>query len=234
MEGAKMGREENKGNERVRRDRPKKKVENVDTQMEEQRKRRQEQLARQEMKSSEKHMAEPEKKESQEPSTPEQPAEAIHEEPEVAERRERAGCPIVGVGASAGGLEALQGLFDHVPNEPPMAFVVVQHRAADHTSVMKSLLEKHTNFRVEDIEDGMKVQPGTLYLAPPDRDVAILNGVFHLVEPSAPGLRLPIRLPAKISSLPAARSTREQMPSIPTFDLATASTNPMLTGFTTN
>ncbi len=188
-----MGREEDKGNERVRRDRPKKKVESADAQTEEQRKRRQEQLVRQEMKSGEKYMADQEKKEAQELATEEQPAEAIHEEPEVAAHRERASCPIVGVGASAGGLEALQGLFDHVPNEPPMAFVVVQHRATDRTSVMRSLLEKHTKFQVKDIEDNMRVQAGTIYLAPPDRDVAIMNGVLHLVEPPAvPGLRLPI------------------------------------------
>jgi two-component system CheB/CheR fusion protein len=177
----------------MRRDRPKKKVEDVASLTDEQRKRRQERLVRQEMKSGEKYMVEQEKKKAQKQPEEGPPAETPQEEPEPAEHRERAGCPIVGVGASAGGLEALQGLFDHVPNDPPMAFVVVQHRATDRTSVMKSLVEKHTSFRVNDIDDGMKVRPGTIYLAPADKDVSIMNGAFFLVEPpQAPGLRLPI------------------------------------------
>jgi two-component system CheB/CheR fusion protein len=189
-----MGREEDKRNERVRRDRPKKKAETADALPEEQRK-SQERLVRQEMKSGKKkYMVEQEKKRARkQPEEEEEPAEAAQEEPEPAEHRERAGCPIIGVGASAGGLEALQGLFDHVRNEPPMAFVVIQHRATDRTSVMKSLMEKHTSFRVRDIEDGMKIEPGTIYLTPADKDVSLMNGTFYLVEPpQAPGLRLPI------------------------------------------
>jgi two-component system CheB/CheR fusion protein len=189
-----MGRKEDKGNERMRRERPKKKAETADALTDEQQKRRQERLVRQEMKSGEKYMTEQDKKRAwKQPEEEEEPAEAAQEEPEPAEHRERAGCPIVGVGASAGGLEALQGLLDHVRNEPPMAFVVVQHRATDRTSVMKSLVEKHTSFRVRDIDDGMKVEPGTIYLAPADKDVSIMNATFYLVEPpQVSGLRLPI------------------------------------------
>ena len=102
-------------------------------------------------------------------------------------------CPIVGVGASAGGLEALQGLLAGVPGEPAMTFVIVQHRAADRTSVMKSLLEKHTTFDVVDIEDNMAVKAKTIYLAPPDRDVSIRSGTLYLSEPrSHSGLHLPV------------------------------------------
>jgi two-component system CheB/CheR fusion protein len=189
-----MGRKENnKKDEGVRRDRPTKRLRDDKPLSEEQRSHRQEQLVRREMKSGENYMAEQEMKESQERPSDEQPVETPHEEPEPAEHRERAGCPIVGVGASAGGLEALQGLFDHVPGKPPMAFVVVQHRATDRTSVLRSLLEKHTKFRVRDIEEGMQVCPGTVYLAPPDKDVALMNGALLLIEPpAAPGLRLPI------------------------------------------
>jgi len=150
---------------------------------------------RQEMKSSGKQMERDEKREEKERGDQRAMGqeEKPREEPEQAEQHERAVCPVVAVGASAGGLEALQGLFDHVPNEPPMAFVVVQHRATDRTSVMKSLLEKHTQFRVQDIEDGTSVEPGTIYLAPADKDVSIMNGVLYLVEPpSHAGVRLPI------------------------------------------
>ncbi len=125
----------------------------------------------------------------QPPVEPETPGE----ETESAETMDRAPCPVVGVGASAGGLEALQGLFDHVPSNPGVAFVVVQHRAADRTSVMKSLIEKHTKLAVKDITDGMKIEPETIYLAPADRDVLILHGVLHRIEPPPHvGVHLPI------------------------------------------
>ncbi len=120
-------------------------------------------------------------------------AEATAAESEQAEKHGRAPCPVVGVGASAGGLEALQGLFEHVPEDLNAAFVVVQHRAADRTSVMKSLIEKHTRLTVLDIEDGMKIKPGTIYLGPAEKDVSILDGTLFLVEPPPHvGLHLPI------------------------------------------
>lgn len=113
--------------------------------------------------------------------------------PEEAEARERAPCPVAGVGASAGGLEALQGLFAHVPADLMAAFVVIQHRAADRTSVMQSLIEKHTQLTVKDIKDGMKIKPGTVYLGPADKDVSILNGTLFLVDlPPHVGVHLPI------------------------------------------
>jgi two-component system CheB/CheR fusion protein len=119
--------------------------------------------------------------------------ETAHEEPEVAEIRDRAPCPVVGVGASAGGLEALQGLFANLPIEPDLAFVVVQHRATDRTSVMRSLIEKHTKLEVKDIVDGAKVEPDTIYLAPADKDVSIMHGILFLLEPPPhSGAHLPI------------------------------------------
>ncbi len=115
------------------------------------------------------------------------------EEAESAEPQDRASCPVVGVGASAGGLEALQGLFENLPSNPSMAFVVVQHRATDRTSVMKSLIEKHTKLTVYDIEDAMKIAPDAIYLAPADKDVSILHGVLYLIEPPPRfGVHLPI------------------------------------------
>jgi two-component system CheB/CheR fusion protein len=129
---------------------------------------------------------------------PEKPPEGIPPEmsceeaarPETPEKRL---CPVIGVGASAGGLEALQGLLDHVPRDLKAAFVVVQHRATDRTSVMQSLLEKHTDLTVKDIQDGMKIEPGTVYLSPADKDVSILNGVLFCTNvPARGGIHLPI------------------------------------------
>jgi two-component system CheB/CheR fusion protein len=132
---------------------------------------------------------------SEQPLQEKQPAELEmpREEPELAETCDRAPCPVVGVGASAGGLEALQGLFANLPSNPNLAFVVVQHRATDRTSVMKSLIEKHTKLAVRDIVDGTKVEPDTIYLAPADKDVSILHGILFLVEPPPhSGAHLPI------------------------------------------
>jgi two-component system CheB/CheR fusion protein len=131
---------------------------------------------------------------AEEPGTKESAAvEPPREESESLKDAGETTCPVVGIGASAGGLEALQGLLSHLPSEPPMALVIVQHRATDRTSVMKSLLEKHTGFSVVDIEDGTAIQPNTAYLAPADRDVSVSHGSLYLME-SHPhvGVHLPI------------------------------------------
>ncbi len=132
----------------------------------------------------------------QPPATVEGPSKQSPQERQPAEPVEtcdRAPCPVVGVGASAGGLEALQGLFAQLPSNPNLAFVVVQHRAMDRTSVMKSLIEKHTKLTVKDIGDGMKIEPDTIHLAPADKDVSILHGILFLVEPPPhAGVHLPI------------------------------------------
>jgi len=122
------------------------------------------------------------------------PPETRPEEPEPVEPpHDRAPCRVVGVGASAGGLEALQGLFANLPPKPGIAFVVVQHRTTDRTSVMKSLIEKYTKLRVEDIADNTNVQPDTIYLAPAEKDVSIMHGVLFLTDvPPHFGVHLPI------------------------------------------
>jgi two-component system CheB/CheR fusion protein len=76
---------------------------------------------------------------------------------------------VVGIGASAGGLEALERLFAHMPVDTGLAFVVVQHLSPDHKSLMVELLQKHTRMRVCRVEAGMAVEPDTVYLLPPKR-----------------------------------------------------------------
>ena len=103
--------------------------------------------------------------------------------------------PIVGIGASAGGLAAFEAFFAGMPadTDPGMAFVLVQHLAPDHKSILTALIQRYTRMQVFEVEDGMTVQPNCAYIIPPNRDMAFLNGCLHLLEPSAPrGQRLPI------------------------------------------
>ena len=103
--------------------------------------------------------------------------------------------PIVGIGASAGGLAAIEAFFSAMPldAEPGMAFVLVQHLAPDHKSILSELVRRYTRMQVFEVEDGMRVQANCAYIIPPNRDMAVLNGALHLLEPAAPrGLRLPI------------------------------------------
>ncbi len=101
--------------------------------------------------------------------------------------------PIVALGASAGGLEALEQFFRHVPTESGMAFVVIQHLDPDHTGMLPELLQRATAMPVAQAKNRMKVKPGCVYVIPPNRDLSILHGSLYLLEPMAPrGLRLPI------------------------------------------
>ena len=103
--------------------------------------------------------------------------------------------PIVGIGASAGGLAAFEAFFSGMPAEtdPGMAFVLVQHLAPDHKSILTDLVKRYTRMQVFEVEDGMAVRPNCVYIIPPDRDMAFLDGTLQLLEPTAPrGHRLPI------------------------------------------
>nr|WP_315243104.1 chemotaxis protein CheB [uncultured Albidiferax sp.] len=103
--------------------------------------------------------------------------------------------PIVGIGASAGGLAAFEAFFSGMPadTDPGMAFVLVQHLAPDHSSMLTALMQRNTRMQVLEVEDGMVVQVNCAYIIPPNRDMAFLNGALHLLEPTAPrGHRLPI------------------------------------------
>jgi two-component system, chemotaxis family, CheB/CheR fusion protein len=101
--------------------------------------------------------------------------------------------PVVGIGASAGGLEAIEGFFANTPSGIKIAFVIIQHLAPEHKSIMGSLLKKYTNLKVSEVRDGEKIEPGCVYLNPPSRDVSIMNGKLYLSEPmQSHHVRLPI------------------------------------------
>ena len=103
--------------------------------------------------------------------------------------------PIVGIGASAGGLAAFEAFFSGLPAavETGMAFVLVQHLAPDHKSLLAELVQRYTTMPVFEVEDGMVVRPNCVYIITPNHDMAFMNGALQLLEPTAPrGLRLPI------------------------------------------
>jgi two-component system CheB/CheR fusion protein len=105
------------------------------------------------------------------------------------------GFPIVGIGASAGGLEALGQFFEHIPNDNGMAFVVIQHLAPNHVGVMPELLQRTTKMKVVQASDRLKVLPNHVYVIPPNKSMSILKGYLFLFEPvEMKGLRLPIDL----------------------------------------
>ncbi|HEY8904650.1 MAG TPA: chemotaxis protein CheB, partial [Rhodoferax sp.] len=103
--------------------------------------------------------------------------------------------PIVGIGASAGGLAAFEAFFSGMPKdaEPGMAFVLVQHLAPDHKSMLVELIRRYTPMPVLEVEDTTPVQSNCVYVIAPNHDMALLNGSLQLLEPNAPrGQRLPI------------------------------------------
>lgn len=99
---------------------------------------------------------------------------------------------IVGVGASAGGLEALERLFDGMPGNTGLAFVIVQHLSPDFKSVMDELLARRTSIPVRRVEDGMEVEADSIYLIPPKKDMIISNGKLLVTDKDPSLLPLPI------------------------------------------
>lgn len=101
--------------------------------------------------------------------------------------------PVVAIGASAGGFDALKKFFNALPPEPGMAFVLVQHLDPTHESSMADLMSRYTLLKVLQAKDGMKIESDHLYIIPPNRDMGMINGNLQLIEPLEPhGLRLPI------------------------------------------
>ena len=99
---------------------------------------------------------------------------------------------IVGLGASAGGLEALRSFFEAVPAKSGVAFVVIQHLAPNHRSQMVELLATHTPAPVHQIEDGVTLQPDHVYVIPPGKCVKIFRGKLFLIDPEKRAPHLPI------------------------------------------
>lgn len=101
--------------------------------------------------------------------------------------------PVVGIGASAGGLEALEQFFGNMTVDSGMAFVVIQHLDPSRKGIMPELLQRYSNMKVLQAEDQVKVWPNHVYVIPPNKSLSLLNGLLNLFEPvESKGLRLPI------------------------------------------
>ncbi|MCR3923495.1 MAG: chemotaxis protein CheB, partial [Firmicutes bacterium] len=105
----------------------------------------------------------------------------------------RADFPIVGIGASAGGLEALESFLANVPANCGTAFVIVQHLDPERKAMLVELLQRATTMKVVQLQDGTVVQPECVYVIPPNKDMSIRDREIHLFNYVAPhGMRLPI------------------------------------------
>ena len=105
------------------------------------------------------------------------------------------GFPIVGIGASAGGLAAFEAFFSGMPvdTDPGIAFVLVQHLDPNHKSMLTDIIRRYTRMQVFEVQDGVTVKPNCVYIIPPNSDLAFLNGGLQLIEPvAARTQRLPI------------------------------------------
>jgi len=101
--------------------------------------------------------------------------------------------PIVGIGASAGGLSGFQGFLSHMPTDSGMAFVIISHHQAGQQSLLPELLSHATKMRVEEASEGMVVEPDHVYVAPSGRNLALSGGRLRLAMPTTPrGPPLPI------------------------------------------
>lgn len=89
---------------------------------------------------------------------------------------------VVGIGASAGGLEAINELFDNFPENTNFSFVVIQHLSPDYKSLMGELLSKHTSMQVFESENDVFLRPNCVYLLPPKKLMTIRNGRIRLEE----------------------------------------------------
>ncbi|WPP50060.1 chemotaxis protein CheB [Catalinimonas niigatensis] len=89
---------------------------------------------------------------------------------------------IVGVGASAGGLEAINELFDNIPEGNGFSYVVIQHLSPNYKSLMDELLAKHTKLEIIKAEEGKEIQPNCIYLIPNKNNMVVRNGRLHLID----------------------------------------------------
>jgi two-component system, chemotaxis family, CheB/CheR fusion protein len=111
----------------------------------------------------------------------------------TAKLSETHGLRIVGIGASAGGLEAIEQLFGNMPSDSGVAFVIVQHLDPKAHSSMPEILSRFTQMPVQVASNGLKVEPDSIYLIPPSKSMEVRDGILYLREPAQPpGLRLPI------------------------------------------
>jgi two-component system CheB/CheR fusion protein len=115
----------------------------------------------------------------------------LEETPEL--KHPAKGFPIIGMGASAGGLDALEKFFKNMPPDSGAAFVIISHLSPDQKSLMPEILQKHTKMLIYQIEEGMNIKPNHIYVIPPNQDAVLKDGTLHLIAPYiSKGIRHPI------------------------------------------
>lgn len=92
---------------------------------------------------------------------------------------------VVGIGASAGGLEALKELISHLPDSDQLSYVIAQHLSPNHPSLLMELLTPSTTLKVREAKTRQVPEPGCIYVTPPNQDVEMINGVLRLITPQA-------------------------------------------------
>ncbi|ABK45131.1 CheB methylesterase [Magnetococcus marinus MC-1] len=92
--------------------------------------------------------------------------------------------PVVGIGSSAGGLEALTSLLGGLDQDVEHSFVIIQHLSPHHRSMMVTLLERETLLPVRDVQDGLRPARGVIYVTPENHNVILADGRFRLLTPS--------------------------------------------------
>ena len=112
--------------------------------------------------------------------------------------------PIVGIGASAGGLEAFKVLLEHLPVDTGLAFVIIQHLSADQESMLTDILSRFTKMKVFQVEDGLQVESNNVYVIPPGSTMTLSEGFLKL-SPKGKSLR---PIDAFFSSLANERKTQ--------------------------
>ncbi len=100
--------------------------------------------------------------------------------------------PLVGIGASAGGLEALKTFFSHTPSKCGMAYIVMMHLSPDQPSMLPDLLQRVTEMPVSMARDGQNLEPDHVYVVPPKKEISIYNGTIQLLDPMDKEISLPI------------------------------------------
>ena len=123
------------------------------------------------------------------------PPSAIKNKPTESLRPESdASFPVVGIGASAGGLEAIRDLFKHLPADTGMAFVLISHLSPQHHSALAELISRSTAMEVSEVTDGMAVEPNRVYVIPPNAAMTVSEGILRLEHRSERGVHMPIDL----------------------------------------
>ena len=126
-----------------------------------------------------------------------QPDKPVHKQQNKKKSNEakghRKGPTVVGIGASAGGLKALQAFFEVLPNNTGMAFVVVTHLHPEHESHLAEILQGRTKMKVRQVAGRMDIEPNHVYVIPPNRGIEVADSHLEVPEFEEPrGHRTPV------------------------------------------